>query len=66
MPTSLPSMPYAAALVVCAFVYFVAYPVIVYFRDVKGEQKHEGDVNYMLICQASEDIQICIPCQACL
>lgn len=37
MSTSELSIPYAAALGVFAFAYFVVYPVFVYFRDVNGK-----------------------------
>lgn len=36
MSTAALSIPYAAALGACAFLYFVVYPVIEYFRDVNG------------------------------
>lgn len=36
MSTAVFSIPYAAALGACAFLYFIVYPVIVYFRDVNG------------------------------
>jgi hypothetical protein len=36
MSTAILSIPYAAALGAAVFVYFVLYPVIVYFRDVNG------------------------------
>lgn len=31
------SIPYAAALGLFALIYFVIYPVFVYFRDVNGK-----------------------------
>jgi hypothetical protein len=31
------SLPYAAVLGLCTFFYFAVYPIVVYFRDVKGE-----------------------------
>jgi len=31
------SLPYAAILGLCALLYFVVYPVVVYFRDVNGK-----------------------------
>jgi hypothetical protein len=31
------SVPYAAALGACMVLYFVVYPVVIYFRDVNGE-----------------------------
>lgn len=37
MSTSILSSPYAAALGACVFIYFVVYPVVVYFRDVNGQ-----------------------------
>jgi hypothetical protein len=36
MSTAVLSIPYAAALGACAFLYLVVYPVVVYFRDVNG------------------------------
>lgn len=36
MPISILTSPYAAALGACLFLYFVVYPVVVYFRDVNG------------------------------
>jgi hypothetical protein len=36
MSTSVTSLPYAIAFGTCVFLYFVVYPVIVYFRDVNG------------------------------
>lgn len=37
MSLSIIPSPYAAALGACVFLYFVVYPVAVYFRDVKGQ-----------------------------
>lgn len=31
------TIPYAAALAVCGFLYFVVYPVVEYYRDPKGQ-----------------------------
>jgi hypothetical protein len=36
MSTMVFSVPYAVTLGVCVFLYFVIYPVVVYFRDVNG------------------------------
>lgn len=37
MSTSILASPYAAAFGTCILVYFVIFPVITYFRDVKGQ-----------------------------
>jgi hypothetical protein len=67
MPTLTLSMPYTIALGVCAFVYLIVYPVVVYLRDVNGKQhKNECGANSTLTKKAFEDTRICIPFQACL
>jgi hypothetical protein len=59
MTTILLSIPYAAALGVCVLLYFVVYPVVVYFRDVNGERYAIQKKERRLMTQASEDIQTC-------
>ena len=34
---AMPTLPYAVLLGTCCILYFVVYPVVVYFRDAKGE-----------------------------
>ena len=48
MAFSLPSAPYAAALALCFFLYFIVYPVVVYFRDPKGEPAEKVSLNMRL------------------
>ena len=31
--------PYALAAGACLFLYFIVYPIVVYFKDVKGKSK---------------------------
>lgn len=40
MPFPSVSIPYAAAFGACLFLYFVVYPVVVYFRDAKGLRRY--------------------------
>ncbi|KAG9196524.1 benzoate 4-monooxygenase [Alternaria panax] len=40
MSAAVLSIPYAAALGACAFLYFVVYPVVVYFRDTNGLRRY--------------------------
>lgn len=37
MSTSLLSSPYAVGLGAFVFLYFIVYPVVVYFRDLNGQ-----------------------------
>ncbi|KAJ4344679.1 uncharacterized protein N0V89_012423 [Didymosphaeria variabile] len=40
MSTAMTSLPYAVAFGTCVFLYFVVYPVVVYFRDVNGLRRY--------------------------
>ncbi|USP74853.1 cytochrome P450 monooxygenase [Curvularia clavata] len=46
MASTATSLPYAAALIVLLVVYFIIYPIVIYFRDVNGNSNSTPKIKY--------------------